>query len=94
MLRWVGVPVLSLLIVTLAMANASALGLGVTVLSGVLLIFGGLRCLTLAHKTRGSRAVLEIVIGIAYVGAGFYCLTHPLLPLTTAIFPYRKWTRS
>jgi len=67
-----------------AIIEPAVAGLGVTLLVGWLLIFGGIAHLIAAFKGGGARhVVLQILIGVAYLVGGIYCLTHPLLAIGT-----------
>ena len=91
MLRVCGV--LFVVVVTVAITEPAIAALCVTLVSGLLLILGGMKYLIAASRVGGKYAIFNFVVGVAYLVGGFYCLTHPLLPLTTAIFPYTKATR-
>ena len=59
-------------------------GLGVALLVGWLLIFGGVSHFVSAFEGGGTRRVLfEILAGVVFVVGGYYMVTHPLLALST-----------
>jgi uncharacterized membrane protein HdeD (DUF308 family) len=67
-----------------AIIEPTVAGLGVTLLIGWLLIFGGIAHLIGAFKGGGAKQVVfQILIGIAYLIGGLYFLTHPLLAIGT-----------
>lgn len=58
--------------------------LGVALLVGWLLIFGGVSHFVSAFEGGGARRVLfEILAGVVFVIGGYYMLTHPQLALST-----------
>jgi uncharacterized membrane protein HdeD (DUF308 family) len=67
-----------------AIIEPAVAGLGVTLLVGWLLIFGGTSHLIAAFKGGGARRVIfQMLIGIVYAIGAIYCLTHPLLAIST-----------
>lgn len=67
-----------------AIVEPAAAALGVTVLVGWMLIFGGVARLIGACAGGAAKEIIfEIVIGIAYLIGGRYSLTHPHLALGT-----------
>lgn len=76
--------VLFILLGVFAVVEPAAAGLGVTVLVGWLLIFGGLAHLIGASAGDTAKEIIfQIVVGIAYLIAGRYSLTHPHLAIGT-----------
>jgi len=67
-----------------AIIEPAVAGLGVALLVGWLLIFGGVSHLISAFEGGGARRVLfQILAGIVFLLGGYYLLTHPLLALGT-----------
>jgi uncharacterized membrane protein HdeD (DUF308 family) len=67
-----------------AIIEPAVAGLGVTLLIGWLLIFGGVSHLIAAFKGGGAkRVIFQMLIGIFYAIGGIYCLTHPLMAIGT-----------
>lgn len=67
-----------------AIIEPAVAGLGVTLLVGWLLIFGGVTHFVGAFEGGGAkRVVLQVLAGIIYLVGGFYCLTHTLLAIGT-----------
>jgi uncharacterized membrane protein HdeD (DUF308 family) len=67
-----------------AIIEPAVAGLGVALLVGWLLIFGGVSHFVSAFEGGGARRVLfEILAGVVFVIGGYYMLTHPLLALNT-----------
>jgi uncharacterized membrane protein HdeD (DUF308 family) len=59
-------------------------GLGVSILVGWLLIFGGAAHVVAAFKGGGAKQVIfQVLVGIVYLMGGFYFLTHPFLAVAT-----------
>jgi uncharacterized membrane protein HdeD (DUF308 family) len=76
--------VLFIVLGVFAIVEPAIAGLGVTLLVGWLLIFGGVVHLIGAFKGGGARQVIfQTLIGIAYVIGGIFCLTHPILAIST-----------
>jgi uncharacterized membrane protein HdeD (DUF308 family) len=73
----------------LAVAAPEFAGLGISVVLGWVIIFSGGMHLFYAWSERGAGAVLwQVLIGIVYLAAGFYIITHPvsgLLSLTLVL---------
>src|SRR5580698_1726952 len=81
---FIGMAVVFILLGILAIIEPGVAGLGVTVLVGWLLIFGGGAHLVAAFSGGGAgRVIWQILIGIVYIVGGLYFLTHPLLGLGT-----------
>jgi len=67
-----------------AIIEPAVAGLGVALLVGWLLIFGGVSHLISAFEGGGARRVLfQILAGVVFLIGGYYLLTHPLLGLGT-----------
>jgi len=67
-----------------AIIEPAVAGLGVALLVGWLLIFGGISHFVSAFEGGGARRVLfQILAGVAFVIGGYYLLTHPALALGT-----------
>lgn len=67
-----------------AIIEPGVAGLGVTLLSGWLLVFGGVTHLIAAFKGGGAKQVIfQVLVGIVYLIGGLYFLTHPLLAIGT-----------
>ncbi|HVN43999.1 MAG TPA: DUF308 domain-containing protein [Steroidobacteraceae bacterium] len=67
-----------------AIIEPAVAGLGVALLIGWLLVFGGISHLLSAFEGGGARRVLfQILAGIVFLFGGYYLLTHPLLALGT-----------
>jgi uncharacterized membrane protein HdeD (DUF308 family) len=67
-----------------AIVEPAVAGLGVALLVGWLLIFGGVSHFISAFEGGGARRVLfQILAGVVFLIGGYYMLTHPLLALGT-----------
>ncbi len=67
-----------------AIIEPAVAGLGVALLVGWLLIFGGISHFISAFEGGGARRVLfQILAGVVFLIGGYYLLTHPLLALGT-----------
>lgn len=76
--------VLFILLGAFAVVEPAAAGLGVTVLVGWMLIFGGVAHLIGACAGGAAKEIIfQIAVGIAYLVAGRYSLTHPHLAIGT-----------
>jgi len=81
---FIAIAVVFILLGTLAIVAPLVVGLAVTVLVGWLLIVGGVTHEIGAFRSTGiGRAIWQVIVGILYVGAGLYFLTHPLIALGT-----------
>ena len=81
---YIAAAMLFILLGAFAIAEPAAAGLGVTVLVGWLLIFGGVAHLVGAFAGGALKEIIfQIAVGIAYLVAGRYSLTHPLLAIGT-----------
>lgn len=76
--------VLFMVLGVIAIVEPAVAGLGVTLLVGWLLIFGGATHLIGAFKGGGAKQVIfQVLIGIVYVIGGLFCVTHPILAIGT-----------
>jgi uncharacterized membrane protein HdeD (DUF308 family) len=67
-----------------AVIEPAVAGLGLTLLLGWLLIFSGVTHFIGAFKGGGAKQVIhQVLISLLYMIGGFYCLTHPLLAVST-----------
>ena len=67
-----------------AIIEPAVAGLGVALLVGWLLIFGGISHFVSALEGGGAKRVtFQILAGVVFVIGGYYLLTHPLLALGT-----------
>ena len=67
-----------------AIIEPAVAGLGVALLVGWLLIFGGISHFISAFEGGGAKRVLfQILAGVVFLLGGYYLLTHPLLALGT-----------
>jgi len=76
--------VLSILLGMFGIIEPGVAGLGVTLLVGWLLIFGGVMHFVAAFKGGGARQVIfQVLIGIVYLIGGIYFLTHTIMAVAT-----------
>jgi uncharacterized membrane protein HdeD (DUF308 family) len=81
---YIAAAVLFIVLGMFAIIEPAVAGLGVTLLVGWLLIFGGIAHLVAAFKGGGAKhVILQILIGIVYLIGGLYSLVHPLLAVGT-----------
>jgi uncharacterized membrane protein HdeD (DUF308 family) len=67
-----------------AIIEPAVAGVGVALLVGWLLIFGGISHFVSAFEGGGARRVIfQILAGVVFLIGGYYLLTHPLLALGT-----------
>ena len=67
-----------------AIIEPAVAGLGVALLVGWLLIFGGISHFVSAFEGGGARRVLfQILAGVVFLLGGYYLLSHPLMALGT-----------
>jgi uncharacterized membrane protein HdeD (DUF308 family) len=78
----IGLAILMIVMGFLAIALPLATGIGVSILVGWIVVFGGFTYLAYAFAAQGAGAFLwRILIGIVYVVGGFYLVFHPALAL-------------
>jgi uncharacterized membrane protein HdeD (DUF308 family) len=78
----IGLAILMIVLGLLAIALPLATGIGVSILVGWIVVFGGFTYLAYAFAAQGAGAFLwRILIGIVYVVGGFYLVFHPALAL-------------
>lgn len=81
---YIAAAVLFIVLGMLAIIEPALAGLAVSRLVGWLLVFGGVTHLIGAFKGGGAKQVVfEVLVGLAYLIGGFYCLMHPLLAIGT-----------
>ena len=79
---YIAAAVLFIVLGMLAIIEPALAGLAVSRLVGWLLVFGGVTHLIGAFKGGGARQVVfQVLVGLAYLIGGFYCLMHPLLAI-------------
>jgi len=67
-----------------AIIEPAVAGLGVALLVGWLLIFGGITHFVSAFEGGGAkRVIFQILAGVLFVIGGYYFVTHPLMALST-----------
>ena len=67
-----------------AIIEPAVAGLGVALLVGWLLIFGGISHFVSAFEGGGAkRVIFQVLAGVLFVIGGYYLITHPLLGLGT-----------
>ena len=67
-----------------AIIEPAVAGLGVALLVGWLLIFGGISHFVSAFEGGGAkRVIFQVLAGVVFVIGGYYFITHPLLALST-----------
>ena len=67
-----------------AIIEPAVAGLGVALLVGWLLIFGGISHFVSAFEGGGAkRVIFQVLAGVLFVIGGYYFITHPLLGLST-----------
>ena len=78
----IGLAVLMIVLGFLAVALPLATGIGVSILVGWIVVFGGFTYVAYAFTAEGAGAFLwRMLIGIVYVVGGIYLLFHPGLAL-------------
>jgi uncharacterized membrane protein HdeD (DUF308 family) len=81
---YIAAAVLFILVGLFAIAEPAVAGLGVAILVGWLLIFGGVAHFVAAFQGGGApRVAYHVVAAIIFVIGGLYLLMHPLLGLST-----------
>jgi uncharacterized membrane protein HdeD (DUF308 family) len=67
-----------------AILEPGVAGLGITMLIGWLLIFAGVTHFITAFKGGSAKHIIfQVLMGILYLVGGFYCMSHPLLAIST-----------
>jgi len=80
----IGLAVLMIVLGFLAVALPLATGIGVSILVGWIVVFGGFTYLAYAFAAKGVGSFLwRMLIGIVYVVGGFYLVFHPGLALAS-----------
>jgi uncharacterized membrane protein HdeD (DUF308 family) len=80
----IGVAVAMIVLGFLAVALPLATGIGISILVGWIIVFGGFAYLAYAFSARGAGAFLwRMLIGIVYVVGGLYLAFHPTLALAS-----------
>ena len=80
----IGWAVMMIVLGFLAIALPLATGIGVSILVGWIVVFGGFTYLAYAFAAHGVGAFLwRMLIGIAYIVGGFYLVFHPGLALAS-----------
>lgn len=78
----IGLAVLMIVLGFLAITLPLATGIGVSILVGWIVVFGGFTYVAYAFSAEGAGAFLwRMLIGIVYVVGGFYLVFHPGLAL-------------
>jgi uncharacterized membrane protein HdeD (DUF308 family) len=78
----IGLAVLMIVLGILAIALPVAMGIGVSILVGWIIVLGGFTYLTYAFAAPGVGAFLwRMLIGVVYVIGGFYLVFHPSIAL-------------
>ncbi len=81
---YIALAILFIVLGFFAILEPAVAGIGVALLVGWLLIFGGVAHLISAFGGGGAkRVIFQVLIGIVYLIGGFYFLTHTLLGLGT-----------
>ena len=81
---YIAAAVLFIVLGMLAIIEPALAGFAVSRLVGWLLVFGGVSHWIGAFKGGGAKQVVfQVLVGLAYLIGGFYCLTHPLLAIGT-----------
>jgi uncharacterized membrane protein HdeD (DUF308 family) len=79
---YIAAAVLFIVLGALAILEPAVAGLGVAILVGWLLVFGGVAHLLAAFQGGGAKQVIwQILIGFVYLVGGVYLLMHPVLAL-------------
>jgi uncharacterized membrane protein HdeD (DUF308 family) len=78
----IGLAILMIVMGFLAITLPLATGIGVSILVGWIVVFGGFTYVAYAFAAQGAGAFLwRMLIGIVYVVGGFYLVFHPALAL-------------
>jgi len=80
----IGLAVLMIMMGFLAITLPLATGIGISILVGWIVVFGGFTYVAYAFSAEGAGAFFwRMLIGIAYVVGGFYLVFHPGLALAS-----------
>ena len=80
----IGLAVLMIVMGFLAITLPLATGIGISILVGWIVVFGGFTYVAYAFSAEGAGAVFwRMLIGIVYVVGGFYLVFHPGLALAS-----------
>jgi uncharacterized membrane protein HdeD (DUF308 family) len=77
----IGLAVLMIVLGLLAVALPVATGIGVSILIGWIIVFGGFAYLAYAFGAQGADFLWRVLLGIVYVVGGFYLVFNPGLAL-------------
>lgn len=81
---FIAIAVIFILLGVFAIVEPGVAGLGVTILVGWLLIFGGVAHFIAAFKGGGAKHVIfHVLIGLLYLAGGAYCFTHTFMAVGT-----------
>jgi len=81
---FIAIAVIFILLGIYAIVEPGIAGLGVTLLVGWLLLFGGVAHFISAFKGGGAKhALLQILVGLVYLIGGLYFLTHTIMAVGT-----------
>jgi uncharacterized membrane protein HdeD (DUF308 family) len=81
---YIAAAVLFIVLGIFAIVEPGVAGLGVTLLVGWLLVFGGVGHIIAAFKGGGAKQVIfQVLIAIVYLIGGFYFLTHTIMATGT-----------
>ena len=81
---YIAAAIIFILLGVFAILEPGIAALGITLLIGWLLLFGGVTHFIAAFKGSGAKHIIfQVLMGILYVVGGFYCITHPLLAIGT-----------
>lgn len=76
--------ILFIVVGAFAIIEPAVAGLGVALLVGWLLIFGGISHFVSAFEGGGAkRVIFQVLAGVLFVVGGYYFLTHPLMALSS-----------
>lgn len=81
---YIAAAVIFILLGLFAIIEPGVAGLGITLFVGWLFILGGVTHFIAAFKGGGAKLIIfQVLMGILYLVGGFYCITHPLLAIST-----------
>jgi uncharacterized membrane protein HdeD (DUF308 family) len=81
---YIAAAIIFILLGVFAILEPGIAALGITLLIGWLLLFGGVTHFIAAFKGSGAKHIIfQVLVGILYLIGGFYCLSHPLLAIGT-----------